>query len=151
MWLRYYIEDKVEVFIINSVPHCFSKHFSMAVWNTIDDTYSNFVLYIVTKPHFLIFVSFQSIFTMAVWNTIDDRYFNFCFMQKRSQISLFLPFKKAFSVGQCGILSMIDSPILSSPYIETKPHFLIFASFERFLVWQCGILSMIYTPTLSSI
>ena len=89
MWLRYYIEDKVEVCIINSIPHCFSKHFSMAVWNTIDDTYSKVVLYIVTKPHFLIFVSFQSIFTMAVWNTIDDRYFNFCFMQKRSQISLF--------------------------------------------------------------
>ena len=51
----------------------------------------------------------------------------------------FLPFYKAFSIGQCGILSMIDSPILSSPYIETKPHFLIFASFERFFsmaVWN---------------
>ena len=66
MWLRYYIEDKVEVCIINSIPHCFLKHFSMAVWNTIDDKYSNVVLYIVTKPHFLIFASFQSIFTMAV-------------------------------------------------------------------------------------
>ena len=34
---------------------------------------------------------------------------------------------------------MIDSPILSSLYIEMKPHFLIFASFERFLgmaVWN---------------
>ena len=151
MWLRYYIEDKVGVCIINSIPHCFSEHFSMAVWNTIDDTYSNFVLYIVTKPHFLIFASFQSIFTMVVWNTISDRYSNFCIMQKRSHISLFLPFHKAFSIGQCGILSMIDSPILSSLYIETKPHFLIFASFERFLVWLCGILSMIHTPTLSAI
>ena len=73
MWLRYFIEDKVGVCIIDSIQHCFSKHFSMAVWNTIDDTYSNFFLYIVTKPHFLIFASFQSIFTMAVWNTIDDR------------------------------------------------------------------------------
>ena len=27
--------------------------------DTIDDTYSNFVLYIATKPHFLIFASFQ--------------------------------------------------------------------------------------------
>ena len=61
----------------------------MTVWNTIDDTYSNFVLYIVTKPHFLIFASFQSIFSMAVWNTIGDRYSNFCFMQKRIQIFLF--------------------------------------------------------------
>ena len=117
----------------------------MAVWNTIDDIYPNFVFYIATKPHFLIFAYFQSIFTMTVWNTIDDRYSNFCFMQKRSHISLFSPFYNAFSIGQCGILSMIDSPILSSLYIETKPHFLIFASFERFLVWQCGILSMIHT------
>ena len=126
MWLPYYIEDKVGVCIINSILHCFSKHFSMAVLNTIDGTYSNSVLYIVTNPHFLIFAFFQSIFTMAVWNTIDDRYSNFCIMQKRSQISLFLPFQKAFSIGQCAILSMIDSPILSSLYIETKPNFLIF-------------------------
>ena len=63
----------------------------------------------------------------------------------------FCNIRKVFSVGQCGILSMIDSPILSSLYIETKPHFLIFASFERFFVWQCGILSMIHTQTLSSI
>ena len=72
MWLRYYIEDKAGVCIIDSIPHCFSKHFSMAVWNTIDDRYSSFVFYIETKPHFLIFASFQSIFTMAVRNTIDE-------------------------------------------------------------------------------
>ena len=76
MWLRYYIEDKVGVCFIDSIPHCFSKHFSMAVWNTIDDTYSNFVLYIVTKPHFLI-----------------------------------LPLLKVYSLWQCGILSMIGTPI----------------------------------------
>ena len=151
MWLRCYIEDKVGVCIIDSIPHCFSKHFRMAVWNTIDDTYSNFVLYIVMKPNFLIFASFQSIFTMAVWNTIDDRYSNVCIIQKSSHISLFCHIRKVFSVGQCGILSMIDSQILFSLYIETKPHFLIFASFERFFVWQCRILSMIHTPTLSSI
>ena len=116
MWLRFYVEYKIGVCIIDTIPHCHaemlskgaksrnvalflysgrteyvssivfhtvilnklskeakSRHFSMAVWNTIDDTYSNFFLYIVTKPHFLIFASFQSIFTMAVWNTIDDR------------------------------------------------------------------------------
>ena len=84
MWLRCYIEDKVGVCIIDSIIHT-----AFQVWNTIDDTYSNFVLYIVTKPHFLIFASFQSIFSMAVWNTIDDRYSNFCFMQKRIQIFLF--------------------------------------------------------------
>ena len=75
MWLRYYIEDKVGVCIIDSIPHLKSS-----VDDTIDDTYSNFVLYIETKPHFLIFASFQSIFNMAVWNIMDDRYSNFCIM-----------------------------------------------------------------------
>ena len=93
MWLRYYIEDKVEVCIINDIPHCFSKHFSMAVWNTIDDTYSNFVLYIVTKPHFLI-----------------------------------LSLSKAYSLWQCGILSMIDIQFLF--YAETKSNIFIFAILE---------------------
>ena len=42
----------------------------MTVWNTINDRYSNVVLYIEMKPHFLIFASFQSIFIMAEWNHI---------------------------------------------------------------------------------
>ena len=55
----------------------FQSIFSMTVWNTIDDRYSNVVLYIEMKPHFLIFfASFQSIFIMAEWNHIDDRYSN---------------------------------------------------------------------------
>ena len=80
MWFRHYIEDKVGVCIIDSIPHCFSKHFNMAVLNSINYKYSNFVLYIVTKPHFLFFASFQSIFIRAVWNTINDRYSNICIM-----------------------------------------------------------------------
>ena len=49
----------------------------MTVWNTIDDRYSNVILYIEIKPHFLIFfASFQSILIMAEWNHIDDRYSN---------------------------------------------------------------------------
>ena len=35
----------------------FQSIFSMIVWNTIDDRYSNVVLYIEMKPHFLIFSS----------------------------------------------------------------------------------------------
>ena len=97
MWLRYNIEDKVGVCIIDSIPHCFSKHFSMTVWNTIDDTYSNFVLYIVTKPHFLIFASFQSIFTMAVWNTIDDRYSNFVLYRNEVTYLYFAILERFFS------------------------------------------------------
>ena len=49
----------------------------MTVWNTIDDRYTNVVLYIGMKPHFLIFfASFQSILIMTEWNHIDDRYSN---------------------------------------------------------------------------
>ena len=48
----------------------------MTVWNTIDDRYSNVVLYIEMKPHFFIFASFQSILIMTEWNHIDDRYSN---------------------------------------------------------------------------
>ena len=100
MWLRFYIEDKTVISIISLYRNeatlldfaSFESIFSMTVWNTIDDRYSSFVFYIESKPHFLIFASFQSIFTMAVRNTIDDRYSNFCIMQKRSHISLFLPF-----------------------------------------------------------
>ena len=50
----------------------------MTVWNTIDDIYSNVVLYIEMKPHLLIFffASFQSILIMVEWNHIEDRYSN---------------------------------------------------------------------------
>ena len=48
----------------------------MTVLNTIDDRYSNVVLYIEMKLHFLIFASVQSIFIMAEWNNIDERYSN---------------------------------------------------------------------------
>ena len=54
----------------------FQSTFSMTVWNTFDDRYSNVVLYIEMKPRFLIFASFQSIFIMAEWNHVDDRYSN---------------------------------------------------------------------------
>ena len=55
----------------------FQSIFSMTVWNTIDDRYSNVVLYIEMKPHFLnFFAPFQSIFIMAECNHIDDRYSN---------------------------------------------------------------------------
>ena len=55
----------------------FQSIFSMTVRNTIDDRYSNVVLYIEMKPHFLIFCFFfQSIFIMVQWNHIDDRYSN---------------------------------------------------------------------------
>ena len=71
----HYIETKSHFLLLP----LFQSIFSMTVWNTIDDRYSNVVLYIEMKPRFLIFfASLQSIFIMAEWNHIDDtcRYSN---------------------------------------------------------------------------
>ena len=54
----------------------FQSIFSMTVWNTIDERYSIFPLYI-NEATFLAFAPFSEHFSMTVWNTIDDRYFNF--------------------------------------------------------------------------
>ena len=118
LWLRYYIQDKFGVCIIESIPHCHTKMLWKAVWNTIDDTYFNFVLYIVTKPHFRIFASFESLFGMTVWNTIDDTY---------SIVPLYR--------NEATFLDL--APFVF--YIETKPHFLIFVSLESIIcmtVWD---------------
>ena len=56
--VEYYIDDRFSNFVLplyrNEVKFLifasFERVFSMPVWNTIDDTYSNFVFYIVTKP-----------------------------------------------------------------------------------------------------
>ena len=113
MWLRYYMEDKVGVCIIDSIPHCHSKMLRKALWNTIDDTYSNFVLYIVTKPHFLIFASFESLFSMTVWHTIDDRY-SVVQLYRTEATFLDLALFESISACQCGIVSMVHTPTLSS-------------------------------------
>ena len=67
---------------IETKPHflllpLFQSIFSMTLWNTIDDRYSNFfssIYDIETMHNLLIFARFQSIFSMTVWNTTDDRY-----------------------------------------------------------------------------
>ena len=42
----------------------FQSIFSMTVWNTIDDRYSNVVLYIEMKPHFLIILPLFKAFSL---------------------------------------------------------------------------------------
>ena len=74
----FYIESKHNLLIFAR----FQSIFSMTVWNTNDDRYSNCVLYIEMKPYFLIFAAFQSIFIMAEWNHIDDRYSNILVLLK---------------------------------------------------------------------
>ena len=63
---------------------------------------------------FLDFVYFQNNFSMAVWNTIDDRYSDFVLYIEKKPHFLIIAFLKAFSVCQGEILSMIDTPFLSS-------------------------------------
>ena len=66
----------------------------MAGWNTFDDRYSKLVLYIETKPDFLIFAYFQIIFSVTLWNTFNDGYSNFVFYIETKQFFLmFVPFE----------------------------------------------------------
>ena len=113
MWLRYFIEDNFGVCIIDSIPHCHSKMLWKAVWNTIDDTYSNFVFYIVTEPHFLMFASFESLFSMIVWNTIDETYSVVPLYRNEATFLDLAPFE-SISACQCGIVSIVHTPTLSS-------------------------------------
>ena len=86
----YYIAERYSNFVlyIETKSHFLVLPLFKAVWNTIDDKYSNFFLYIETKPHFLIFASFESISVRTVWNTIDDRYSNFVFYIETTPILL---------------------------------------------------------------
>ena len=65
------------------------------------------------KPHFLVLlVLTYSLATRTVWNTNDDRYSSFALL---SNVATFLGFA-CFDIillplGQCGILSMIDTPV----------------------------------------
>ena len=60
-----------------------------------------------------------------MWNTIDDRYSSFALL---SNVATFLGFTCFLHIllplGQCGILSMINSPVLFSIYKTSCPHFI---------------------------
>ena len=105
----HYIETKPHFLLLP----LFHSKFSMTAWNTIDDTYSNFVLYIVTKPHFLIFATFESLFSMTVWNTIDETYSVVPLYRNEATFLDLAPFE-SISACQCGKVSMIHTPTLSS-------------------------------------
>ena len=71
----------------------------MTVWNTIDDRFSNVVLYIETKQHFLLLPLFHGIFSMTVWNTIDDRYSIFFLLYRNdAYFTNVSPVLRAFSL-----------------------------------------------------
>ena len=58
----------------------------------------NFVFYIETRPHFLIFVSLESIICMTVWNTIDDKFSIIPLYRNEATFLDFASFKSIFSV-----------------------------------------------------
>ena len=63
------IDTPVFFFYIETMHNClilarFQSIFSMTVWNTIDDRYSNVVPYIEMKPHFLIFLPLFKAFSL---------------------------------------------------------------------------------------
>ena len=74
------------------------------MWNTNDDSYADIDHF--NSPH---------IASMTVWNTNDDIYSDFDHFYEKEKKSLkvrkHLFIARALSVGQCGILTMIDTPI----------------------------------------
>ena len=86
---------------IETKPHflplpLFKSIFSMTVWNTIDDRYSNYFFYIETMHNLLIFARFQSIFSMTVWNTIVKRCSIFPLYRNEATFFAFAPFSEHF-------------------------------------------------------
>ena len=73
----------------------------MTMWNTIDDRYSIFFIYIETMHNLLFYARFQSIFSMTVWNTIDDRYSNVVlYIEMKPHFLIFCFFSKHFHYGR---------------------------------------------------
>ena len=61
---------------------------------------SSIVFHTVLRTH--------SLATRTVWNTIDDRYSSFALLSNEATV---LGFACFLPLGQCGILSMIDTPV----------------------------------------
>ena len=79
----------------------------------------NFVLYIATKPHFLIFASFQSIFNMTVWNTIDDRYSIFLYyVETKPHIFTFASSEDGFVTIQKTKLGYVSSIVFHTAILK---------------------------------
>ena len=96
----------------------------------MDDTNSNFVLYIETELHFLVLSSFKSIFSMPVWNTTDDRYSVFVlYIVTKPHFLTFAYFQNIFSKTVWNTFDVTYSSFVL--YIVTKPHFLVLVSFQN--------------------
>ena len=112
--------DFVQFPIINSIPH------SGTVWNTNDDTYSDFGhflkmwkrLYIETFPHFLFLPIFENV-KMSLYRNIST-FLDFVYFLKVWKHFLILSSFQYFiivsiphsAVGQCETLTMKDTLIL---------------------------------------
>ena len=90
-----YLETKPQFLILPLL-----KTFSMTVWITIDDRYSNYCPLYRNEAIFLDCLPlFTKLFIMTVWNTIDDRYSNFVFyIETKPYFLIFTSFKINFIV-----------------------------------------------------
>ena len=94
----------------------------MTVWNTIDDSYSNYYPLYRNEAIFLDFCLFLPSFKfMTVWNTIDDRYSNFVFFIERKPHSLiFTSFEINFIVFL--VLLLRSKPIAQCDNDRDRKH-----------------------------
>ena len=92
----------------------------MAVWNTIDDRYSNFVL-CRNEVTYLYFCHLESIFNRTVWNTIDDGFSNFVLPLYSNEATL-LDFRLFLKIFSMAVWNTIDDTYPNFVfYIVTKP------------------------------
>ena len=88
----------------------------------------NFVFYIETKQHFLIFVSLESIICMTVWNTIDDKFSIIPLYRNEATFLDFDSFKSIFSMT---VWNTIDDRYPIFPLYRNEATFLAFAPFSE--------------------
>ena len=76
-----------------------------------------------------------------MWNTNDDRYANFGHFTRKKSLKIWkhLYVARALSIGQCGILTMIDTPILTifeNVRVETSLHRNVSTFFYVIYLWK---------------
>ena len=100
----------------------------MTVWNSIDDTYSNFVFYIETKPHFFIFSRLKVFLYDSVEYNIDDK---FSIISPYRNEATFLDFASFESIFRMTVWNTIDDKYSIFPLYRNEATFLAFVPFSE--------------------
>ena len=126
--------------VLLSSWHFNSAHFvNRTMWNTNDDRYSEFGYFYEKKVFENVEASMhsQGFVRRIVLNTKYDRYSDFVHLIRKTKFATMwkrLYIDRALSVGQCGILTMIDTPN-SAIFMRTIFRFWPFLCFHISRFW----------------